>query len=179
MGSKGCFFFTWYGLFCFFFLSKIIDHAMFRLWVIWWIKFYLMSFGFRALFSFYFFSCFILTEMFKAYDFFWNICDDLLSLFVILWCFCFDQIKNISCVLHTANTLTCFECSFFFIQKILEVLKMCFHMDFLNTQKNLFSCISGIYNMFVKLQRVLANIPKNIKILFWGELIYYSPLMFG
>jgi len=51
-------------------------------------------------------------------------------------------------------------------------------MDFLNTKK-LFSCISGFYNMFVKLQRVLANIPKNIKILFWGEFIYYSPLMFG
>jgi len=33
--------------------------------------------------------------------------------------------------------------------------------------------------MFVKLQRVLANIPKNTKILFWGEFIYYSPLMFG
>jgi hypothetical protein len=57
---------------------------MFRLWVIWWIKFYLMSFGFRGLFFFLlFFPCFILTKMFKAYDFFWNICDDLLSLFVI------------------------------------------------------------------------------------------------
>jgi hypothetical protein len=31
--------------------------------------------------------------------------------------------------------------------------------------------------MFVKLQRVLANIPKNIKILFFGEFIYYSPLI--
>jgi hypothetical protein len=48
-------------------------------------------------------------------------------------------------------------------------------MDFLNTTK----IISGFYNMFVKLQRVLANIPKNTKILFWGEFIYYSPLMFG
>ena len=81
------------------------------------------------------------------------------------------------CVLHTANTLTCFECSFF-IQKILEVLKMCFRMDFLNIKKFV-SCISGFYNMFVKLQRVLANILKNIKISFWGEFIYYSPLMFG
>ena len=52
-------------------------------------------------------------------------------------------------------------------------------MDFLNTTKKLFSCISGFYNMFVKLKRVLATIPKNIKILFWGEFIYYSPLMFG
>jgi len=33
--------------------------------------------------------------------------------------------------------------------------------------------------MFVKLQRVLANISKNIKILFFREFIYYSPLMFG
>ena len=57
---------------------------------------------------------------------------------------------------------------------------MCFHMDFLNTTKNkLFSCIYGFYNMFVKLQRVLTNILKNTKILFWGEFIYYSPLIFG
>jgi len=48
-----------------------------------------------------------------------------------------------------------------------------------HNKKNLFSCIFGFYNMFVKLQRVLANIPKNTKILFWGEFIYYSPLMFG
>jgi hypothetical protein len=42
---------------------------------------------------------------------------------------------------------------------------MCFRMDFLNTTK-LFSCISGFYNMFVKLQRVLVNIQKITKILF-------------
>jgi len=36
-------------------------------------------------------------------------------------------------------------------------------MNFLNTIKNYFSCISGFYNMFVKLQRVLANIPKKIQ----------------
>jgi hypothetical protein len=35
-------------------------------------------------------------------------------------------------------------------------------MDFLNTTK-LFFYISGFYNMFVKLQRVLANISKNYK----------------
>jgi hypothetical protein len=40
-------------------------------------------------------------------------------------------------------------------------------MDFLNTTKKLFSCISGFCNMFVKLQRVLANIPKKKKILFF------------
>ena len=45
---------------------------------------------------------------------------------------------------------------------------MCFHMDFLNTKKKLFSCISGFYNMFVKLQRVLANIPKKYKNLILG-----------
>jgi hypothetical protein len=33
-------------------------------------------------------------------------------------------------------------------------------MDFLNTIKILFSCIAGFYNMFVKLQMVLANISK-------------------
>ena len=66
--------------------------------------------------------------------------------------------------MHTTNSLTCFERSFLY-KKILEVLKMCFHMDFL-TQQKLFSCIFGFYNMFVKLQKVLTNIPKNIKILF-------------
>ena len=45
--------------------------------------------------------------------------------------------KMFSCMLHTANTLTCFERSFY-IKKILEVLKMCFRMDFLNTTKNYF-----------------------------------------
>ena len=46
----------------------------------------------------------------------------------------------ISCVLHTANTLTYFE---FPLKKkqIFEVLKMCFRMDFLNTTKKLFSYI--------------------------------------
>jgi hypothetical protein len=48
-----------------------------------------------------------------------------------------------------------------------------------HNKKILFSCISGFYNMFVKLQRVLANILKNTKILFWREFIYYSSLMFG
>jgi hypothetical protein len=82
-----------------------------------------------------------------------------------------EKQKIFSCVLHTANTLTCFECFFLYIytKKTFEVSKMCFRMDFLNTTKNLFSCISGFYNMFVKLQRVLANIPKNTKILFLGN----------
>jgi hypothetical protein len=53
-------------------------------------------------------------------------------------------------------------------------------MDFLNTTKNYFLAPLGFYNMFIKLQRVLVNIPKNTKILFFrGEFIYYSPLMFG
>jgi hypothetical protein len=44
--------------------------------------------------------------------------------------------KIFSCVLHTANILICFERSF--KKKILEVLKMCFRMDFLNTTKIIF-----------------------------------------
>ena len=64
-------------------------------------------------------------------------------------------------MLHTANTLTYFE---FPLKKkqIFKVLKMCFRMDFL-TQQKLFSCIYGFYNMFVRLQRVLANIRQKIK----------------
>jgi len=56
---------------------------------------------------------------------------------------------------------------------------MCLSIDFLNTKKKIIFLHSKFYNMFVKLQRVLANIPKNTKILFLGEFIYYSPLMFG
>jgi hypothetical protein len=38
-------------------------------------------------------------------------------------------------------------------------------MDFLNTK--IIFLHSGFYNMFVKLQRVLANIPKIQKSYFW------------
>ena len=37
---------------------------------------------------------------------------------------------------------------------------MFFRMDFLNTTKKNYFLHFGFYNMFVKLQRVLANIPK-------------------
>ena len=41
--------------------------------------------------------------------------------------------------MHTANTLTCFEFFLYiYIKKILEVLKTCFRMDFLNTTKIIF-----------------------------------------
>ena len=47
--------------------------------------------------------------------------------------------KYFFCVLHTANTLTCFERLFLYIKKqIFEVLKMCFCMDFLNTTNIIF-----------------------------------------
>jgi len=45
--------------------------------------------------------------------------------------------KIFSCMLHTANTLICFE-RYFFKKQILEVSKMCFRMDFLNTTKIIF-----------------------------------------
>jgi hypothetical protein len=67
-----------------------------------------------------------------------------------------------SCVLHTINTLTCFERSFFYTKNI-GSFENVFSHGFLKHNKKLFSCISGFYNMFVKLQKVLANIPKNIK----------------
>jgi hypothetical protein len=43
-----------------------------------------------------------------------------------------------------------------------------FSHGFLKHKKKLFSCISGFYNIFVKLQRVLANIPKKYKNLILG-----------
>jgi hypothetical protein len=59
----------------------------------------------------------------------------------------------------------------FFLSKKTNIwsFKNVFSHGFLKHNKNHFSCISGFYNMFVKLQRVLANIPKNIKILFLGN----------
>jgi len=56
----------------------------------------------------------------------------------------------------------------FFYTKNIGSFENVFSHGFLKHKKKqiLFSCISGFYNMFVKLQRVLANIPKNIKILF-------------
>jgi len=56
---------------------------------------------------------------------------------IVMFAFRQKYKKMFSCVLHTANTLTCFERSFF-IQKIVEVSKMCFRMDFLNTTKIIF-----------------------------------------
>ena len=74
-----------------------------------------------------------------------------------------------SCVLHTANTLTYFKCSFS-QKKNIGSFESVFLHRFL--KHKLSSCIFGFYNMFVKLQRVLANIPKTVKILFWGEKFY-------
>jgi hypothetical protein len=63
-----------------------------------------------------------------------------------------------------------------FLKKILENV---FSHGFLKHNKNYLLAFLDFYNMFVKLQKVLANIPKYTKNLFWGEFIYYSPLMFG
>jgi len=68
---------------------------------------------------------------------------------------------------------------FFLYTKNIESFENVFLHGFLKHTKKKFSCISEFYNIFVKLQRVLVNIPKNIKILFCGEFTYYSPLMFG
>jgi len=56
---------------------------------------------------------------------------------------------------------------FFLCTKNIGSFKNVFSHGFLKHQK-LFSCISGFYNMFVKLQRVLANIPKKYKNLILG-----------
>jgi hypothetical protein len=166
----------------YFLLLKMIGQAMFKFWVSWWIEFYLMRFGFRGLsffiFPFLFSSYFVLAELFSSYDF-WNICDDLLSLFVITMMLMFWSNKNVSLCVAYSQYPNMFWTFFYIKKQIFEVSKLCFRMDFLNTIKNYFSCISGFYNMFVNLQRVLANIPKNTKILFWRDFIYYSPLMFG
>ena len=70
-------------------------------------------------------------------------------------------------MLHTVNTLTCFEC-FFLYTKILEVLKMCFRMDFLNTKKKIVFLHFWILHHVCKAPKGIGQYPKNIKILFWG-----------
>ena len=72
-----------------------------------------------------------------------------------------------SCVLHTANTLTCFE-RFFLIQKILDVSKMCFRMDFLNTTKINFLHF-WILQHVCKTPKGIGQYSKKIKnLIFWG-----------
>jgi hypothetical protein len=78
-------------------------------------------------------------------------------------------------VLHTANTLTCFERSF---KKILKVLKMCFRMDFLNTTKIIFLHF-WILQHVCKTPKGIGQYSKKYKNFILGEFIYYSPLMFG
>jgi len=53
--------------------------------------------------------------------------------------------------------------NFLLKKQIFEVLKNVFLHGFFKYKKKLFSCTSGFYNMFVKLQRVLANILKKIQ----------------
>jgi hypothetical protein len=73
--------------------------------------------------------------------------------------------------MHTANTLTCFEHSFLY-KKILEVLKMCFRKDFLNTTKIIFLHF-WILQHVCKTPKGIGQYSKtNLKILFWGEFIY-------
>jgi hypothetical protein len=53
--------------------------------------------------------------------------------------------KMLSCVLHTANTLTYFE-RFFYIYKNIGSFENVFSRGFLKHNKKLFSCISRFYN---------------------------------
>jgi len=71
-----------------------------------------------------------------------------------------------SYVLHTTNTLTFFEC-LFYIQKILKVLKMCFHMDFLNTKKFVFLHFWILQHVCKTPKGIGQYSKKNTKILFW------------
>jgi hypothetical protein len=55
---------------------------------------------------------------------------------------------------------------------------MCFSMDFLNTTKIIFLHF-WILQHVCKTPKGIGQYSKKIKILFWGEFIYYSLLMFG
>ena len=69
-------------------------------------------------------------------------------------------------MLHTANILTCFECSFFYI-KILEVSKMYFRMDFLNTKKIIFLHF-WILQHVCKTPKGIGQYSKKIKKSYFG-----------
>ena len=78
--------------------------------------------------------------------------------------------------MHTANTLAYLKKIFLFQKKILAwnfKKKMYFSMDF--AKKNHILHFEILQHV-CKIQRVLANIPKNIKIFFR---VYYSLSVFG
>jgi len=88
-----------------------------------------------------------------------------------------ENIKKYFCVLHTANTLTCFERSFF-IKKTKASNKR-FRMDFLNTTKIIFLHF-WILQHVCKTPKGIGQYSKKYKIFILGGIhLYYSPLMFG
>jgi len=70
-------------------------------------------------------------------------------------------------VLHTANTLTCFECFFYIKKQLFEVSKMCFRMDFLNTTKIIFLHF-WILQHVCKTPKGIGQYSKKIKNLILG-----------
>jgi hypothetical protein len=82
-----------------------------------------------------------------------------------------------SCVLHMANTLTCFKCSFY-IKKNIGSFKNVFSHEFLKHNKIIFLYL-WILQHVCKTPKGVGQYSKNTKILFWWEFICYSPLMFG
>jgi len=71
--------------------------------------------------------------------------------------------------MHTANTLTCFEGFFIYIKNILDVLKMCFHMDFVNTTKIIFLHF-WILQHVCKTPKGISQYSKKIKNLIFGRI---------
>jgi len=70
-------------------------------------------------------------------------------------------------VLHTANTLTCFERLFYIKKQIFEVLKICFRMDFLNTINIIFLHF-WILQHVCKTPKGIGQYSKNIKKSYFG-----------
>jgi hypothetical protein len=80
-------------------------------------------------------------------------------------------------VLHTVNTLTCFERSFY-IYKIIGSFKNVFSHGFLKHNKIIFLHF-WILQHVCKNPKGIGQYSKNYKNLILGEFIYYLPLMFG
>ena len=92
-----------------------------------------------------------------------------------------EKQKIFSCVLHTANTLTCFECFFFIYiyKKNIWSFKNVFSHGFLKHNKKFIFLHFWILQHVCKTPKGIGQYSKKYKNLIFGEFIYYSPLMFG
>ena len=122
---------------------------------------------------------FLYISVFWAFCKFWNGCVWLFFFFFVMLVFWQKKYKTMFLRVAYGQYPNMFW-TFFYIQKILEVSKMCFRMDFLNTKKKIIFLHFWILQHICKTPKGIDQYSKKYKnLIFWGEVIYYSPLMFG